>query len=234
MLRFRRAADRGHFDHGWLRTAHTFSFADYHDPQHMGFGPLRVINEDHVAPLHGFPLHPHRDMEILTWILAGELTHEDSMGHRQTLRRGEAQVMTAGRGVSHSEHNRHETAACHLLQIWLLPDRAGLTPRYDQQEVPMSKASNAWFALAGPRDRFEESLVQWHQDAWLHLALLEPQASLDWQNAAERRSWLQVCSGSLEIDGQTVAAGDGIACAESSRLQIRALEPAELLRFDLP
>ncbi|MBL9078006.1 MAG: pirin family protein [Planctomycetes bacterium] len=229
----RPAESRGQFDHGWLRTAHTFSFADYHDPAHVHFRSLRVINEDHVAGGTGFGMHPHRDMEILTWILAGSLEHEDSMGHRQVIRPGEVQVMSAGTGVLHSERNPSPSEPVHLLQIWLFPDRRGLPPRYEQRATDPAAMAGKLLLLAAPPGA--GGTVAIHQDARIHGTRLARGQSVDLPVAPGRGIWVQVARGSVTVAGHALAQGDGAAIEDVDRVALAGLgaDPAELLVFDL-
>jgi hypothetical protein len=232
-VRLRRAAERGQFDHGWLRTAHTFSFADYHDPAHVRFRSLRVLNEDHIAPGAGFGLHPHRDMEILTWVLAGALQHEDDMGHRQVIRPGEVQVMSAGTGVQHSERNPSDDAPVHLLQIWILPDRRGLPPRYEQRRTDPAQMDGRLLLLAAPPDR--HGVVTIHQDAYVYGTRLRPGQRLEHPLAAGRGAWVQVARGSIAVAGADLVAGDGAAIDAAPAIDLVGTgpTPAEVLLFDL-
>ena len=231
MIRVRAASERGHFDHGWLDTYHTFSFADYRDPRHIGFRALRVINEDRVAPGQGFGTHGHRDMEIVTCVLEGALAHRDSMGHGETLAPGQLQHMTAGTGIEHSEFNPSTTEPVHLYQIWLRPERAGLKPSYEQRTFPETERRNRLRLVASP-DGQDGSLTI-RQDARLYLATLEAGRDVLHELAPGRHAWLQVLRGEVEMNGQTLAAGDGTAVSDEARLAVRAGGPAEVLLFDL-
>jgi redox-sensitive bicupin YhaK (pirin superfamily) len=226
----RRSAERGHADHGWLDTRHTFSFADYHDPAHMGFRSLRVINEDHVAPARGFGKHPHRDMEILTWVVSGAVEHADSMGNRAVVRPGEVQRMTAGTGVTHSEVNPLPEPL-HLLQIWIVPEKAGLAPGYEQISFA-ERDRQGRLLLVASRDGHDGS-VRIHQDVSLYDGLLAPGDRVEHTLAADRHAWLQIVRGTVEVAGNTLRAGDGLAVSDETRLAIRATEAAEVLLFDL-
>ncbi|HWV39840.1 MAG TPA: pirin family protein [Vulgatibacter sp.] len=228
MLKVRRAAERGHFDHGWLRTSHTFSFADYYDPAHMGFRALRVINEDRVAPGTGFGCHGHRDMEIVSYVLSGAIEHRDSTGSSGVLRPGELQRMTAGTGVMHSEMN-HGDEELHFLQIWLLPERAGLEPSYEQRAFPEEERRGAWRLLVSPTGE----ALRIHQDAKIYGTLLAPGERLVHGIAPGRHAWLQVARGAVSLGGVELRAGDGVAVSDEEELEIEALEPAEALLFDL-
>jgi redox-sensitive bicupin YhaK (pirin superfamily) len=231
MIRIRRAAERGHFDHGWLDTFHTFSFGDYHDPAHMGFRDLRVINEDRVAPGQGFPTHGHRDMEIVTVILEGALQHRDSLGTGSIIRPGEVQRMTAGTGVTHSEHNASPAESVHLLQIWILPAAPGLHPSYEQKAFPAAARRGRWQLVGSPDGR--DGSVTIHQDVKLQLADLAAGDAVDYALAPERHAWLQIARGSVTLDGETLQTSDGAAVSDLTHLRIAAQEPAELLLFDL-
>jgi hypothetical protein len=231
MMLVRKAQERGHFNHGWLDTRHSFSFADYYDPRFMGFRHLRVINEDVVAPGEGFPTHPHRDMEILTYILEGALEHKDSMGNGSVIRPGEVQRMSAGTGVTHSEANPSDTEPVHLLQIWLLPERGGLAPGYEQISLP-AEALEGKLALVGSRTGREGS-VTIHQDVDLYAGRLPAGTAVSLTLRPGRHAWLQVARGEIEANGHTLQAGDGAALSEEPRLDVRASAPAEVLVFDL-
>ncbi|MDX1516981.1 MAG: pirin family protein [Woeseiaceae bacterium] len=230
MFEIIRSADRGHANHGWLDTRHTFSFADYHNPSRMGFGSLRVINEDVIAPQSGFGTHPHRDMEIVTYLVSGELAHKDSMGNGSTIRAGELQRMTAGTGVLHSEFNRSDEET-HLLQIWILPERTGLEPGYEQKLFPPEAKSNRWCVLAS-RDGRDGSLTI-HQDATLLATLLDAGESLEHAFAAGRSGFLQVVEGAVDVSGEHLSAGDGMAISDTAAITVTAEDAAELLLFDL-
>ena len=221
MIQVRKAAERGHFDHGWLDTHHTFSFGDYYDPAHMGFRSLRVINDDRVAPGQGFGMHGHRDMEIVTYVLDGALAHKDSMGNGSILQAGELQRMTAGTGVRHSEFNPSDTEWVHLYQIWLLPQRKGLEPGYQQMAVGEEDRRGRFRLVASP-DRVDGSLTI-HQDARLYLASLSPGKGVAHQ----------IDRGRAALNGQPLAAGDGAAVSEEENLEIRGQDDAEVLLFDL-
>jgi quercetin 2,3-dioxygenase len=231
MIVKRPAAERGHFDHGWLDTSHTFSFADYHDPARMGFRSLRVINEDRVAPGKGFGTHSHRDMEIITYVLEGALAHADSMGNRSTIVPGDVQRMSAGTGVTHSEFNGQRDRPVHFLQIWLLPDRRGLTPGYEQKAIPEAEERGV-LRLVASRDGREGS-VTIHQDADLYASRLLPGERVKHALAEGRHAWLQMVSGRVELNGTELGAGDGAAVSQETGLEVVALEPAHFLLFDL-
>ncbi len=231
MMQIRRAADRGHFDHGWLDTAHTFSFADYHDPAHMGFRALRVMNEDRVAAGTGFGMHPHREMEILTYVLEGELEHRDSMGHGAALRPGELQRISAGTGMMHSEANPGRRGPVHLYQVWIVPDQRGLPPTYEQKRFEPAEKHNRLRLVASP-DGQDGSLAI-RQDARVYLAELSPGASVTHPLGAGRHAWLQVVRGTVSVAEQTLAAGDGLAVSDEPALNVRAENEAEVMVFDL-
>jgi quercetin 2,3-dioxygenase len=223
--------DRGHADIGWLNSRHTFSFGDYHDPHFMGFGPLRVINEDRVAPGKGFGEHSHRDMEILSWVLDGALEHKDSLGTGAVIRPGELQRMTAGTGVTHSEFNASKSEPVHFLQIWLLPERRGLEPGYEQRTFSPAELQDRWRLIAAHDGR--DGAVKVHQDADLYVARVSASTELVHAPAPGRRSWLQVARGSVEVDGEVLAAGDAISWVGASKVAVRAREAAEILLFDM-
>jgi quercetin 2,3-dioxygenase len=232
MITIRKAKERGHADHGWLDTYHTFSFADYRDPRHMGWGPLRVINEDRVAPGSGFPTHAHRDMEIITYVLEGALEHRDSLGTGSVIRPGDVQRMSAGTGVRHSEYNASKTEPVHLLQIWIEPARTGIAPGYEQKMFaePERRGQLRLIAAADGRD----GAVTIHQDAAVYATTLARGERVEHALAAQRLAWLQVARGALLVNGERLAQGDGAAIDKESRLEIAALEPAEAILFDLP
>ena len=231
MIAVRPAAERGHADHGWLDTRHTFSFASYHDPRHMGFRSLRVINEDRVQPAEGFGTHAHRDMEILTWVLEGALEHKDSMGNGSVIRPGDLQRMSAGTGVTHSEFNPSREAPVHFLQIWLLPRERGLPPGYEQKRFPQESRRGRLRLIAAGDGR--EGAVTIHQDADVWTALLQPGESLSHRLAPGRYAWVHVARGAVSLNGSTLGAGDGAAVSDESALEITAAAGAEVLLFDL-
>jgi quercetin 2,3-dioxygenase len=231
MIRVRKSSERGHFDHGWLDTYHTFSFSRYYDPRHMGFRALRVINEDRVAPGQGFGTHPHRDMEIVTIVLDGALAHRDSLGSGDVLRPGELQRMTAGTGIAHSEFNASATEPVHLYQIWLLPEREGLEPSYQQRAFPEPERRNRLRLVASPDGR--DGALTIRQDARLFLASLDGGEGVSHPLAPGRHAWLQVLRGDVALNGRPLSAGDGAAISDETPLAIRADGPAEVLLFDL-
>ncbi len=230
MIELRRGGERGHVNHGWLDTWHTFSFADYYDPAHMGFSALRVINEDVVAPGKGFPTHGHRDMEIITWILDGALEHKDSLGSGSVIRPGDAQRMSAGTGIRHSEFNPSKDEPVHLLQIWLLPAKQGIAPGYEQTRFDDAALTNRLCLIASPDGR--EGSVTIHQDARVFAARLDG-TEVAHALAPKRRAWVQVARGEVALNGQQLAAGDGAAVENETALQLTG-RGAELLLFDLP
>jgi redox-sensitive bicupin YhaK (pirin superfamily) len=233
MIQIRKSDQRGHFDHGWLDTRHTFSFADYHDPQQMGFGSLRVINEDQVVPGRGFGTHGHRDMEILSYVLSGALQHRDSLGTGSIIRPGELQRMTAGSGVRHSEQNASSSEPVHFLQIWILPEADGLAPGYEQKSFP-AEARRGRLQLVASRDGRDGSVTV-HQDVALHLANLGAGETARLPLAPGRRAWVQLASGALEVNGQLLQAGDGAALTGEAAVELRgaAGRGGEALLFDL-
>jgi redox-sensitive bicupin YhaK (pirin superfamily) len=231
MLQVRRANDRGHADHGWLDTWHTFSFASYRDPAHMGFRALRVMNEDVVQPGQGFGTHPHNDMEIVTYVLSGALEHRDSMGNGEVLRPGEFQRMSAGTGITHSEFNPSGTEPVHLYQIWLFPERKGIEPSYEQKAFDPAERHNR-LRLVASRDAAEGSL-RINQDARIYLASLDPGTAVTHELQPGRHGWLQLLRGSAAVNGQALATSDGAAISNETRLTVAAGEPAEIMLFDL-
>ena len=231
MITIRKSNERGHFDHGWLDTYHTFSFDQYYDPAHVHFRGLRVINEDRVAAAHGFPTHSHRDMEIITYILSGELEHRDSMGNGSVIRPGDVQRMTAGTGVSHSEFNPSRSELCHLLQIWITPNARNLTPGYEQKFFAAAERQGQLRLIAAPDS--EQGAVTINQDARLYAALLAAGEAVNHQLKADRNAWLQLARGSVEVNGEKLRAGDGAAIRQESRIEISAAEDSEFLLFDL-
>ena len=231
VIRVRKSDDRGHFDHGWLDTRHTFSFADYHDPAHMGFRSLRVINEDRVRAGVGFGTHGHRDMEILSYVIDGELAHDDSMGNGSVIVPGDVQRMSAGRGVQHSEFNPSKTAGVHFLQIWIVPEAKGLTPGYEQKAFPVAERRGK-LRLVASRDGAEGSVTV-HQDVRIYAALLDAGQSTTLALAERRHSWVQVVRGAVRVNGVDLVAGDGARASEERELRIDAVADAELLAFDL-
>jgi len=232
MLEVRRSAERGSADHGWLRSFHTFSFADYHDPDWMGYGPLRVINDDRVAPGEGFPRHAHRDMEILTYILAGELEHQDSMGNGSVIRAGDVQRMSAGTGVSHSEFNPSATREVHFLQIWILPDALRLAPGYEQRHFSAADKRGQLRLIAAQEAASGALLI--HQDARIYAGLFAGAERADFGVAPGRRVWLHVARGAIAVDQTALSGGDAAYTSGPAQLSLHAGTDAEVLVFDLP
>ncbi len=233
MITLRKSSERGYTHHGWLESWHSFSFADYQDPAHVRFGPLRVINEDFVQPGTGFNTHGHRDMEILTYVLSGTLRHRDNMGSEGDIRHGEIQLMRAGSGVLHSEFNPSPDEVVHLLQIWILPDAQGLQPGYWQKNVPLQHGQ--WNLLVSPdaaRDASDEAL-HIHQDARVSSALLDGDETLDYPLAAGRRAYLHLARGSLTANGMALDAGDALMYTDENIVELGAGENAEVLLFDM-
>jgi len=230
MMKIRKANERGHAEHGWLDTYHTFSFADYYDPQWMGFRSLRVINDDLVMPGMGFGTHPHRDMEIITYILSGALEHKDSMGNGRVIRAGEVQYMAAGTGVLHSEFNPAKDEAVHLLQIWIQPDRKGVTPRYGEKSLK-DAATGTWHLVTSKTGR--DGSIAIHQDADLWLAKLEAGQAISHSLAGGRHAWIHVAEGEVKMNGKTLSGGDAVAVSEKANLKLAAAKPSQVLLFDL-
>ena len=232
MLEIRRSADRGRADHGWLKSFHTFSFADYYDPQWMGYGPLRVINDDRVAPGEGFGKHGHRDMEILTYILTGALEHRDSMGNGSVIRPGDVQRMSAGTGVTHSEFNPSATEEVHFLQIWLLPEALRLAPSYEQKHYTAADKRGR-LRLIAAHDGADGGLVI-HQQTSVYAGLFDGTERAEFRVAPGRRAWLQVARGALAVDDVRLSAGDGARTPGPAQLTLHGGTDAEVLLFDLP
>ncbi len=232
MLTLRPGTQRGRADHGWLLSLHTFSFAQYHDPAHMGFRCLRVINEDRVQGGHGFDLHPHQDVEVLTYVLEGALEHQDSLGRRATIRAGEAQLISAGTGIAHSEVNASPTEETHFLQIWILPSRRGGEPAYHQATLTESALRNRLAPVASGDGR--EGSLPLLQDAVVEACRLDAGARVGRTLLPGRHAWVQVARGKLELQGQRLVQGDGAALSGERSLDIRAAGACEFLLFDLP
>ena len=231
MITIRKAEERGHFNFGWLNTYHTFSFGDYFDPRNMGFRSLRVINEDWVKEGRGFPAHPHRDMEIITYILEGALEHRDSMGTGSVIRPGEVQRMSAGTGVTHSERNPSVDEPVHLLQIWIMPDKRDYQPSYEQKAYTDAEKRGRLRLIASPDGKDDSVTI--HQDTRLYSTLLEPGERLVHELGPNRHAWVQVARGAIEINGQPLEQSDGAAISDEASLVIEAREAAEILLFDL-
>jgi redox-sensitive bicupin YhaK (pirin superfamily) len=231
MLTVRRAEDRGHADHGWLDSRHTFSFADYHDPKHLGFRALRVINEDRVKPGQGFGTHGHRDMEIISYVIEGALEHKDSMGTGSVIRPGDLQRMSAGTGVTHSEYNASRTDLVHFLQIWLVPDKSGIAPSYEQKRLPAVDQRGKLRLVASPDG--SRGSVTLHVDARLYASALGPEDRVEHVVHPGRHAWIQVVRGKLNANGTELEPGDGASTSDAGSLVLQATEEAEVLVFDL-
>ncbi len=232
MIELRKASERGHAQHGWLDSWHSFSFADYYDPAHMGFGPLRVINDDRIAPGQGFGTHGHRDMEIITYVLEGELEHKDSMGSGSVIRPGDVQRMSAGRGVMHSEFNHSQTEGVHLLQIWIMPDVAGIAPSYEEKKFSPQEKAGRLRLIAAPDGA--DGAVRLHQDARLYAGLFDGAVDARLPLAPGRLGYVHVARGALTINGERLAAGDAAKLVGEAEVRIDGGEQAEVLVFDLP
>jgi quercetin 2,3-dioxygenase len=230
MITIRRSGERGRANHGWLDSRHTFSFADYHDPSHMGFGALRVINEDRVAPGAGFERHAHRDMEILSYVLEGALEHKDSLGTGSIIRPGDVQRMSAGTGIQHSEFNSSQQDPVHFLQIWILPERRGIAPAYEQKTFALDATER--LPLVASRDGRNGALTV-HQDVDVYAGRLATGGSVKHVLRAKRMVWLQVASGEVELNGLNLDTGDGAAVEKVTALLIHARAAAEILLFDM-
>jgi redox-sensitive bicupin YhaK (pirin superfamily) len=231
MITLRPSEERGHFNHGWLDTYHTFSFADYFDPKHVQFRALRVINEDVIAPGRGFGTHPHRDMEIITYVLDGALQHRDSLGNGSIIRPGDGQRMSAGSGIQHSEFNPSPTEPVHLLQIWVLPEKKGLEPGYEQKAFPPELKQGKWTVIA---ERMPANgAVKIHQDVKLSVASLVAGEQITYALADGRHAWIQVARGSITLNGIVMKQGDGAGVSQEPELTIAAGQAAEILLFDL-
>jgi redox-sensitive bicupin YhaK (pirin superfamily) len=231
MLTIRQSNQRGHFNHGWLNTYHTFSFDQYYDPRYLGFRSLRVINEDFVAPGRGFPKHGHRDMEIITYILEGALKHEDSIGNGSVIRPGDVQRMTAGTGVRHSEFNGSTDESVHLLQIWIIPNADNLQPGYEQKAFSLEERLNRLRLIASADGR--DGSVTVNQDISLFASIIDAGQQVEYAIDEKRYGWLQVARGAVEVNGEQANQGDGVVIVAESSLKIRAAEPSEVLLFDL-
>jgi redox-sensitive bicupin YhaK (pirin superfamily) len=232
MITLRKSEDRGHFKTDWLDSRHSFSFGDYYDPRHLGFSMLRVINEDRVAPGGGFPTHPHRDMEIVTYVLEGALEHRDSLGTGAVIRPGDVQRMSAGTGIRHSEFNPSAEVPTRFLQIWILPDTKGVTPSYAQTAFPEAERRGRLRLVASPDG--QDGAIGIHQDVRLFAALLHPGESVRHDLGDRRVAWIQVAAGAIAVNGLTLGAGDGAAIARESVLTIDGTAPSEFLLFDMP
>jgi quercetin 2,3-dioxygenase len=231
MLTIRRSTERGQADHGWLQARHSFSFANYYDPQQMGFRSLRVINEDTIAAGAGFGTHPHRDMEIITYVLSGAIAHQDSMGNGSTIQPGDMQRMSAGTGITHSEFNPNPDSPTHLLQIWIEPAQTGMPPSYEQKSFPPETKQDQLKLLVSQDGRDDSVTV--HQDMNLYGTILTAGASVSMPTAVDRHYWVQVAQGRVVVNGAALAQGDAIALTQETALTIAATELAEVLVFDL-
>lgn len=231
MIQVRNASDRGHANHGWLDTYHTFSFSTYHDPNHMRFRSLRVMNEDTVAPGQGFGTHPHNDMEIVTYVLEGALEHKDSLGNGEVLRPGEFQRMSAGTGITHSEFNPSDSEPVHLYQIWLFPERKGIEPSYEQKRFAEVERHNQLRLVASPNA--ENGSLRIHQDARIYLSHLDAGKVIEHELLEGRHAWLQVLRGTVSLNGVNLKTSDGAAVSDEESLTIRATSEAEIMLFDL-
>ena len=231
-MEIRRSASRGHANHGWLNSYHSFSFNRYYDPSRMEFSVLRVINEDMVAPDHGFGMHPHQDIEIITYMLAGELAHEDSLGNGSVIKTGDVQRMTAGTGIVHAESNPSSTEEAHLLQIWLAPAQKGLAPSYEDKHIDAARKQNRWCLIASQDARDDSLLI--HQDVNLWATCLQAGHSLAYQMLESRSAYLQLARGTLRVNEELLVQGDAIAFEVSTDLTLQAESDVELLMFDLP
>jgi len=234
MISIRKAQQRGHFDHGWLDTWHSFSFGEYRDPRNMGFRALRVINEDVVSPGAGFGKHGHRDMEIITYVLSGALEHQDSMGNRAVMRPGDIQRISAGAGILHSEYNASQAEPVHLLQIWIEPSKTGVTPRYDERHVPDAEKRGRLRPLAAP-DKEAEALgaLGIHQDARVYATIVAPGETLRYPVGPDRHIWVQVVRGDLQVNGESLTQGDSAALSDIAELTLAGVTESEVLVFDL-
>lgn len=231
MISIRKSKERGHANHGWLDSHHTFSFADYYDPDHMGFRSLRVINEDRVAPAQGFGKHPHRDMEIVSYVIDGALAHRDSMGTGSVIKPGDVQRMSAGTGVTHSEFNASETEPAHFLQIWLVPAERGIAPGYEQKHFEPAQMRGALCVVASREGR--DGSLTIHTDATLYAGSFDAAERAELALAAGRHAWVQVVRGEVQVNGVMVEAGDGVAFSDESKVVIENGRQSEVLVFDL-
>lgn len=232
MIQIRKSAERGHANHGWLDSYHSFSFANYYDPKFSGFHDLLVINEDHIAPAKGFGTHAHQDMEIITYVIAGALEHKDSMGTGSVLRPGKVQRMSAGIGVQHSEFNHSKSEPLHLLQIWITPQKNGIPPSYEEKDFSKSEKTNQLKLIVSPQG--SEGSIKVNQDASIYVTLLDAGKTVTHALSPGRNSWIQVVEGRLEINGKTLNTGDGAAIEGEGDLNLTAKSASEVLLFDLP
>ncbi len=231
MLTVRKAEERGHANHGWLRSFHSFSFADYYDPAHVGFGPLRVINEDRVAPGQGFGRHGHRDMEIISYVLEGALEHKDSIGTGSVIEPGDVQRMSAGTGVQHSEYNHSPTGLVHFLQIWIEPNQRGVPPSYEQKRFTAEDKKGRLRLVASPDGA--QGSVKIHQDAWVYASVLDDKDAASYSLPAGHKAYVHVARGAVEVNGQRLSAGDGAKISAETELRFGNAQQAELLLFDM-
>jgi len=231
MITLRPSQERGGADHGWLKTRHTFSFNTYHDPTHMHFRALRVINEDWIAPGQGFGTHPHDNMEIITYVVEGALEHKDSLGTGSIIRPGDAQRMSAGTGIRHSEYNASEADQVHMLQIWIMPNQRDVAPGYEQKAFPAEEKQGKLRVIAAPDGR--DGAVTIHADTNLYVSVLKQGEKVTHTLAPSRHAWLQVTKGSVELNGKKLAQGDGASASDEPNLEIQATADAEVLLFDL-
>jgi len=231
MANLRAASERGRSNHGWLDSAHTFSFSSYYDPRHMGFGPLRVINDDRVVPGAGFGTHGHRDMEILSYVLEGALAHQDSLGNGSVIRPGDVQRMSAGTGIQHSEFNHSSAEPVHFLQIWIVPDQVGYAPGYEQKYFSAEEKRGRLCLVASRAGRVGS--VSLHQDADVYAALLDGNDAVEFALNSGRLAWIQVARGELRVDGQPLREGDGLALDEPGRVRLDGARAAEVLLFEM-
>jgi redox-sensitive bicupin YhaK (pirin superfamily) len=227
----RQAAERGHTDIGWLKSYHSFSFGGYYDQRHMGFRSLRVINDDRIDAGRGFPTHPHRDMEIISYVLRGSLQHQDSTGKGAIITPDDIQMMSAGTGITHSEYNPSATDSNHFLQIWIQPAMRGVRPRYSDNVVKAADKRNVWKLIAGPDD--SGASVGIHQDARIYASKLQAGASLDYTVERDRHAWLQVATGEVSVNGTALKGGDAVASSQATALHVTASQDADVLLFDL-
>jgi redox-sensitive bicupin YhaK (pirin superfamily) len=232
MLTLRKSDERGFVDHGWLQSHHSFSFADYHDPKHMHFGPLRVINDDYIAPDSGFGTHPHKDMEIISYVLEGELSHKDSMGNGSVIKPGDVQRMSAGKGVRHSEYNHHPQVRTHLLQIWIMPNKQDSEPGYEEKNFSVQEKQGRLRLVASIDGR--EGSVTMQQDAALYVGLFDGAQQVQMEIASGRQVYVHLACGALQVNGQSLQAGDALMLTDEPMLQLTNGQQAEVLVFDLP
>ena len=231
VITIRLSQERGHANYGWLNSYHSFSFANYYDPAHMGFRSLRVINEDRIKGGRGFGTHSHRDMEIISYVLEGALEHKDTIGNTALIKPGEVQRMSAGTGIAHSEYNYSATENAHFLQIWILPDRRGLTPSYEQKFFPEAEKSNHLRVIVSPDGR--DGSVTIHQDTYIYVTNLDAGKSVVYSTSGDRYLWVQVTRGRLNLDDRLLVAGDGAAVTQAESIELAAIENSEILLFDL-